>query len=223
MASGSVRPYLPNSVESADAALVLDPGRLFVVSGPSGAGKSSVVKGLRQRRPLYFSVSATTRPIRAGETHGVHYWFIGDEEFSELIARGELLEWAEFNGQRYGTLRRPVLDHLAAGEDVLLEIEVQGARQIGAGHPESIMFFIMPPQVEDLERRLRRRGDTPEIDIRRRLAIARAEIEEAPKLFDHIVVNDDLEKCIAEVDRLMAGGAPDARRQTPDDPPPLPG
>lgn len=195
-----------------------DPGRLYVVSGPSGAGKSSVVKGLRQRRPLYFSVSATTRPPRSGEVHGVHYWFIQNEEFSELIASGDLLEWADFNGRRYGTLRRPVMEHLGAGEDVLLEIEVQGARQIRAVDPESVMFFIMPPRVEDLEPRLRQRGDTSEADIERRLAIAREEIEEAPTLFDFIVVNDDLERCIDEVDRLMGRrDPPSAIRRNPAD------
>jgi guanylate kinase len=182
--------------------------RLFVVSGPSGAGKSSVVAGLRRRRPVYFSVSATTRPPRSGEVHGVHYWFVEPDEFAELIANSDLLEWAEFNGRRYGTLRRPVMEHLAAGEDVLLEIEVQGARQVRRVHPEAVMFFIMPPRIEDLERRLRNRGDTSEADIARRLAIARQEIAEAPALFDHIVVNDDLERCTEEVDRLMGRSDP---------------
>jgi guanylate kinase len=178
-------------------------GRLFVISGPSGAGKSSVVAGLRQRRPLYFSVSATTREARPGETHGVHYWFLQPEEFETLLETGDLLEWAEYNGRQYGTLRKPVLDHLAAGEDVLLEIEVQGARQVRARHPEAVMFFIIPPGLEELEGRLRRRGDTSEADIRMRLDIARREMEEAEILFDHVVVNDILERAIEEVDRLM--------------------
>lgn len=178
-------------------------GRLFVISGPSGAGKSSVVAGLRQRRPLYFSVSATTREARPGETHGVHYWFLQPEEFETLLETGDLLEWAEYNGRQYGTLRKPVLDHLAAGEDVLLEIEVQGARQVRARHPEAVMFFIIPPGLEELEGRLRRRGDTSEADIRMRLDIARREMAEAEILFDHVVVNDILERAIEEVDRLM--------------------
>lgn len=164
-----------------------------------------MVAGLRRRRALYFSVSATTRPPRAGEVHGVHYWFIAPDEFARLVANGEFLEWAEFNGRHYGTLRRPVIEHLAAGEDVLLEIEVQGARQVRVVHPEAVMFFVMPPRVDDLEKRLRKRGDTSDSDIARRVSIARQEIEEAPTLFDFIVVNDDLERCIEEVDQLMSG------------------
>jgi guanylate kinase len=178
-------------------------GRLFVVSGPSGAGKSSVVAGLRQRRPLYFSVSATTRDARPGETHGVHYWFLQPEEFAALLETGDLLEWADYNGRQYGTLRKPVIDHMSSGEDVLLEIEVQGARQVRATHPEAVMFFIVPPGLDELEGRLRRRGDTSEADIRRRLEIARTEMEEAEVLFDHVVVNDVLERAIEEVDTLM--------------------
>ena len=178
-------------------------GRLFVISGPSGAGKSSVVAGLRQRRALYFSVSATTREARPGETYGVHYWFLQPEEFGALLETGDLLEWAEYNGRQYGTLRKPVMDHLASGEDVLLEIEVQGARQVRASHPEAVMFFIVPPGLDELEGRLRRRGDTSEADIRKRLDIARREMEEAEILFDHVVVNDVLERAIEEVDRLM--------------------
>ena len=178
-------------------------GRLFVISGPSGAGKSSVVAGLRQRRPLYFSVSATTRDARPGETHGVHYWFLEAEEFAALLETGDLLEWAEYNGRRYGTLRKPVMDHLASGDNVLLEIEVQGARQVRASHPKAVMFFIVPPGLDELEGRLRRRGDTSEADIRKRLDIARREMEEAEILFDHVVVNDVLERAIEEVDRLM--------------------
>ena len=181
------------------------PGRLFVVSGPSGAGKSSVVAGLRQRRPLYFSVSATTRDPRLGETHGVHYWFLAPGEFGALLATGELLERAEYDGRQYGTLRKPVIDHLAQGEDVLLEIEVQGARQVRATHPEAVMFFIVPPGLAELGQRLRRRGDTTEADILRRLEIARSEMQEAQTLFDHVVVNDVLDRAIEEVDQLMDG------------------
>lgn len=179
------------------------PGRLFVISGPSGAGKSSVVAGLRQRRPLYFSVSATTRAPRPGETHGVHYWFLEPDDFASLLASGEFLEWAEYNGHRYGTLRKPVIEYLAAGEDVVLEIEVQGARQIRATYPDAVMFFIVPPSLDELGKRLRRRGDTSDADILGRLEIARREIVEAQTLFDHVVVNDVIDRAIEEADRLM--------------------
>ncbi|MGQ0847802.1 MAG: guanylate kinase [Actinomycetota bacterium] len=178
-------------------------GRLFVISGPSGAGKSSVVRGLKDRRPFYFSVSATTRLPRPGEKHGVHYWFVEPTDFAALIADDDLLEWAEYNGHRYGTLRQPVLERLTAGDDVLLEIEVQGARKIRLTHPAAVMFFVMPPTLADLGERLRRRGDTAEEEIDRRLQIARREIEQAEGLFDHTVINDDLSRCIDEIDRLM--------------------
>lgn len=179
-------------------------GRLFVISGPSGAGKSSVVKGLRGRRQFYFSVSATTRDRRPGEQHGVHYWFVAPQEFGKLIEAGELLEWAEYNDRCYGTLRAPVVENLEQGTDVLLEIEVQGARQIRESYPEAIMFFVVPPSIEDLEARLRLRADTPEDEIARRLLIARGEIADAKGVFDFVVVNDDLEHCIAEVDQHMS-------------------
>ena len=162
-----------------------------------------MVAGLRQRRALYFSVSATTREARPGETHGVHYWFLQPDEFAALLATGDLLEWAEYNGRQYGTLRKPVVDHISSGEDVVLEIEVQGARQVRATHPEAVMFFIVPPGLDELEGRLRRRGDTSEADISRRLEIARREMAEAEVLFDHVVVNDVLERAIEEVDTLM--------------------
>jgi guanylate kinase len=148
-------------------------------------------------------VSATTRGARAGETHGVHYWFLEPEEFVTLLAAGDLMEWAEYDGRRYGTLRRPVVERLAAGEDVLLEIEVQGARQVRSTHPEAVMFFIVPPGLGELEDRLRRRGDTSEAEISRRLQIAAGEISEAEGLFDHVVINDSLERAIDEVAGLM--------------------
>lgn len=125
-------------------------------------------------------------------------------EFGRLIENGDLLEWAEYNQRRYGTLRVPVLEHLKAGEDVLLEIEVQGARQISQSYSEAIMFFVVPPSLEDLESRLRLRADTSDEDIVRRLHIAREEIAEAKGVFDFVVTNDDLERCVAEVDALMS-------------------
>jgi guanylate kinase len=175
-----------------------------VVSGPRpGSQGAGEVRGLRDRRHLYFSVSATTRSPRPGEVDGVHYWFVSWGEFERLIANGELLEWAEFSGRRYGTPLQPVVEHLTAGDDVILEIEVQGARQVRSKYPAAIMFFILPPRMEALAERLAERGDTSEAEIRRRMAIAEEEVEEAPTLFDHLVVNDDLARCIDEVDRLM--------------------
>ena len=206
-------PPSSNTSAEAESAPAPSPGRLFVVSGPSGAGKSSVVAGLRRRRPVYFSVSATTRDARPGETHGVHYWFLEPDEFETLLAAGDLLEWAEYDGRTYGTLRRPVVDRLAAGEDVLLEIEVQGARQVRSTHPQAVMFFIVPPGLEELEGRLRRRGDTSDAEIRRRLQIAQSEMKEAEALFDHIVINDSLDRAIDEVTGLM-----DDRREATADP-----
>lgn len=149
-------------------------------------------------------MSATTRAPRPGEIDGIHYRFQNPSQFDRLVADNQLLEWAEYNGQRYGTLREPVLDALAEGKDVLLEIEVQGARQIRHSFPEAVMIFIIPPSLEDLEERLRKRADTSEADIRRRLLIARNEIAEARGIFDHVVINDDLERATKEIDRLLA-------------------
>ena len=162
------------------------------------------MRELRERRPFYFSVSATTRPARPGEIHGVHYWFVAPDDFDELVGKDELLEWAEYNGRRYGTLRTPVLSHLAQGEDVILEIEVQGARQVRGSYPQALMFFIMPPSLDVLRARLEGRGDTSAEEIERRLAIAEAEIVEAEELFDYLVVNDDLDRCTTEILSLLS-------------------
>lgn len=150
-------------------------------------------------------MSATTRQPRPGEIHGVHYWFVSPADFAELIENRELLEWAEYNGQRYGTLRAPVVTHLAQGRDLILEIEVQGAAQIRASFPEAVMFFILPPSVAELRGRLERRGDTTPAEIERRLLIAQAEIAKSEEegLFDFMVVNDDLGGCVAEVLSLL--------------------
>jgi guanylate kinase len=159
-----------------------------------------------QRLEIVFSVSATTRPQRPGEIPGVHFDFIDEDEFVRLIEEGLLLEWASYNGNYYGTPRQPIEEANASGRDVLLEIEIQGARQVRAHRPDALMFFIVPPSVDVLESRLRARGDTSEIDIINRLRIAATEISEAPGLFDHIVVNDDLERAVAEIENLVIGG-----------------
>lgn len=180
-------------------------GRLLVVAGPSGSGKSTVVKGLRERLDVDFSVSVTTRLPRPGEIHGEHYDFISRRDFEEMIEEGALLEWAEYNNRFYGTPAAPVEAALAAGRDVLLEIDIQGARQIREHRPDAVMFFIAPPSIDELEKRLRRRGDTSEEDIEDRLLIAESEIAEAPELFDHTVVNDNVEQAIEDTLSLVTG------------------
>jgi len=174
-------------------------GRLFVIFGPSGVGKGSIEERLLQRDPLQLSVSATTRPARPDERDGEDYHFVDETAFDSMLASGGFLEWAEYSGHRYGTPRKAVLDMLAAGNDVLLEIELQGARQVRASHPEAVLIFVAPPSPAALEARLRDRGDTGEREILRRLEIAAWEIEEARDLYDHVVVNDDLEQAVTEV------------------------
>lgn len=178
-------------------------GRLLVVSGPSGVGKSTVVRALIDRRDLYFSVSATTRLPRPGEQNGVDYRFLTTEEFEELRSRGELLEWATYSGHLYGTPRAPVLERLENGDDVLLDIEVQGAMQVKEAFPESITIFLAPPSMEELERRLRARGDTSDEDVERRLEIARWQTQVASERFDHLVRNDEVSEAVTEIERIL--------------------
>jgi guanylate kinase len=177
--------------------------RLLVISGPSGSGKSSIVRELIERLGIEFSVSATTRLPRPGERHGVHYNFISRRDFESMIENDELLEWAIYNNRYYGTPAAPVEETLADQRDILLEIEIQGARQVRERKPDAIMYFIAPPNLEELARRLRRRGDTSDEDIEDRLEIAQLEMAEAPELFDHIVVNDNLEQAISDLEALI--------------------
>ncbi|MGH8871033.1 MAG: guanylate kinase [Acidimicrobiia bacterium] len=181
-------------------------GRILVVAGPSGSGKSSIVRDLLERLDVEFSVSSTTRLPRPGERHGVHYDFISRRDFDAMIANDELLEWAEYNNRFYGTPAAPVDEAIAAGRDILLEIDIQGARQVRERRPEAVMFFIAPPSLEELEKRLRRRGDTSEEDIEERLEIAESETAEAPTLFDHIVVNENLDQAVDDMVGLITGG-----------------
>jgi guanylate kinase len=171
-------------------------GRLIVVSGPSGSGKSSIVRELLDRLDIEFSVSATTRLPRPGERHGDHYDFVSRRDFETMIEKGEILEWAQYNNRFYGTPAAPIEAAIADGRDILLEIEIQGARQIREHRPDALMFFVAPPSMDELENRLRRRGDTSEEDIEDRLEIARSEMEESPSLFDHVVVNENLDQAV---------------------------
>jgi len=174
-----------------------------VLSGPSGVGKSTVVAHLRTVYPeVWLSVSATTRKPRPGEQHGVQYFFVDDDEFDKLVANGELLEWAEFAGNRYGTPRRAVLDKLSAGEPVLLEIDLQGARLVRESMPEARLVFLAPPSWEELVRRLTGRGtESPEV-IEERLAAARVELA-AEAEFDMTLVNTSVEAVARELLALM--------------------
>lgn len=174
------------------------PGKLFVLSGPSGAGKSTVIAHLlKTLDKAYFSVSATTRAPREGEVDGVDYHFLSREQFEELIARGELLEHAEYVGNYYGTPAGPVNEKLAAGYDVLLDIETQGAEQVMANRPDAVSVFLFPPSFAVLEERLRKRGTDSEEKIRARLAQARVECRRAG-LYRYIVINDLIENACSE-------------------------
>jgi guanylate kinase len=178
-------------------------GRLLVVSGPSGSGKSSIVRELLDRLDVEFSVSVTTRLPRPGERHGDHYNFVSRRDFEAMIENGELLEWAIYNNRFYGTPAAPIEQAVAEGRDILLEIEIQGARQVREQRPDAVMFFVAPPSMDELERRLRRRGDTSEEDIEDRLEIAEQEMQEAPILFDHVIINEDLDRAIEDIVGLI--------------------
>ncbi len=174
-------------------------GLLVVIAGPSGVGKGTVHARVRALLPdAVLSVSATTRAPRPGEVDGVDYHFVSPERFQELIDTDALLEWAEYAGNRYGTPSEPVASAVAAGHVVVLDIELQGALQVKAQDPSALLLFLVPPSFAELERRLRARGTEEPAALQRRLTRAREELEEADR-FDVEVVNDDLDRCVAEV------------------------
>jgi guanylate kinase len=191
-------PSLPASASNLGS--VPSSGRLIVLSGPSGSGKSTLARRLLDHPELNLalSISATTRPPRGYERNGVEYHFVSHSEFIELIGAGELLEWATVHENLYGTPRRAVAEALGAGRNILLEIDVQGGRSVRAAFPSAVLIFLAAPSMDELERRLRFRSSESEEGIERRLEGARAELELA-KMYDHIIVNDDLERASTEL------------------------
>jgi guanylate kinase len=185
-----------------------EPGRsrLTVLAGPTAVGKGSVSADIRAHHPeVWISVSATTRAARPGEQHGVHYWFVSEAEFDRMIAADELLEWAVVHGAaRYGTPRAPVDEALAAGRLALLEIDLQGARQVHVAMPEAFMVFLAPPSWEELVRRLVGRGTEDEAERERRLATARVELA-AESEFDVTLVNTEIHDAAEELVGWMVG------------------
>lgn len=177
--------------------------RVFVITGPSGVGKGTLISRLMEALPeLELSVSATTRAPRMGEMDGVSYHFLTDEEFDRRISEGDFVEHASYAGRRYGTLRSELERRVAAGAPVVLEIEVQGARQVRTAMPDALQVFIAPPSLEALGERLRRRGTDDEQEVSRRLAVAKEEIK-AKDEFSHVIVNDSLDDAFAELVQLV--------------------
>ncbi len=190
-------------------------GDLFIVSSPSGGGKTTLIRRLLENPPgarLHFSVSHTTRPMRQGEQNGREYHFVSVEEFQGMVRQGEFLEHNEVHDNIYGTSRAEVLPRLAAGEDVILDIDVKGARDIRTAYPDAVTVFIVPASLLELEKRLRTRGLDSEESVRKRLINAAREIEEAAS-FQYVIVNDNLEKATVELESIVRARRTTAARQ----------
>ncbi len=180
----------------------MNKGLLFVVSGPSGCGKGTLLAEILKNDNIFYSVSATTRNPRPGETDGVNYHFLTKEKFEELISQNGMLEYAEYCGNYYGTPRKPVEDMLAEGKHVILEIEVQGAMKIMEKCPEAVFVFILPPSLKELCRRLHKRGTETEETIEKRLGEAEGEIKQAYK-YDYTLINGELSKAVDDMKAII--------------------
>ncbi len=174
-------------------------GRLFVISGPSGCGKSTVLaKVFTMLDNYYFSVSATTRAPRNGETEGKDYFFVSRDEFLRMIENGELLEHAEYVGNFYGTPLKPILENVEAGTDVFLDIETKGKSQVDEKYPEAVTVFIAPPSLEELEKRLRSRGTESDEKVKKRLEKAAEELK-LSNSYDHVIINDTVDNAAEQI------------------------
>lgn len=176
----------------------MNKGLLFVMSGPSGTGKGTICKVLEKDEGIFLSISSTTREKRVGEIEGVTYNYLSKDEFQSLIDAGDMLEWATYDGNFYGTPKQTVEKMLSEGKNVILEIDVQGAFNVKKIFPETVLIFVLPPSMEELKKRLIERGREGTESIQNRMEVAKQELELAAQ-YNYVIINDDLDKCVEEV------------------------